>query len=205
MAPKQPLTRRTAPRPTGDEVGAADVARRVAENLRDHRKRRDMSLDQLSHATGVSRAALSQIETRKTNPTIGVLWKIASGLGVPFSDLIGESRMALSVLRRADTQVLRSTDRKFESRPLVPAAGVNEIEMYELSLAARSRHTSDPHGPGTKELVVVLSGALRMTVGDHTDELEAGDSVVFDANLPHVYENPGSSEARYHDVIIYKR
>jgi XRE family transcriptional regulator, regulator of sulfur utilization len=195
---------RTAPRPRGDEVGAADVARRVAENLRQHRKQRELSLDQLSHATGVSRAALSQIETRKTNPTVGVLWKIASGLGVPFSDLIGESRLSLSVLRRGDTQVLRSTDRRFESRPLMPAAGVNEIEMYELTLAGRSRHASDPHGPGTKELVVVLSGTLRMTVGDHTDELEAGDSVVFDANLAHVYENPGTGDARYHDVIIYR-
>ena len=207
MPPKKrnTIAPRTAPRPPGDEVGAADVARRVAENLREHRKRRELSLDQLAHSTGVSRAALSQIETRKTNPTIGVLWKIASGLGVPFSDLLGESRLSLSVLRRQDTQVLRSTDRKFESRPLVPPAGVNEIEMYELTLASRSRYVSDPHGPGTKELVVVLSGSLRMTVGDHTDELGAGDSVVFDANLPHTYENPGSSEARYHDVIIYRR
>src|SRR6188768_283577 len=197
-AKKKAIAPRTAARPPGDEGGAADMARRVAENLRDHRKRRELSLDQLAHATGVSRAALSQIETRKTNPTIGVMWKIASGLGVPFSDLIGESRLALSVLRRGDAQLLRSTDRKFESRPLVPPAGVNEIEMYELSLAARSRHASEPHGPGTKELVVVLSGALRMTVGDNTDELAAGDSVVFDANLPHVYENPGNAEARYH-------
>src|SRR6478735_3429683 len=204
MAPKkQALTGRTAPRPVGDEVGAADVARRVADNLRQHRKRREMTLDQLAHATGVSRAALSQIETRKTNPTIGVLWKIAAGLGVPFSDMIGESRLSLSVLRRDETQVLRSTDRRFESRPLVPA-GVSEIEMYELTLAARSRHASEPHGAGTKELVVVLSGALRMTVGENTDELGAGDSVVFDANLPHVYENPGNAEARYHDVIIYR-
>ena len=39
---------------------------------------------------GVSKATLSQIEANKTNPTIGVLWKIASGLGVPFSDLLGE-------------------------------------------------------------------------------------------------------------------
>jgi transcriptional regulator with XRE-family HTH domain len=204
-AKKQAMDPRTVPLPPGDEVGAADLARRVAENLREHRKRREMSLDQLARATGVSRAALSQIETRKTNPTIGVLWKIASGLGVAFSDLIGESRLGLSVLRRGDAQLLRSTDRRFESRPLVPAAGVNEIEMYELSLAARSRHTSDPHGPGTKELVVVLSGSLKMTVGSHTDELSAGDSVVFDANLPHVYENPGNAEARYHDVIIYRR
>jgi transcriptional regulator with XRE-family HTH domain len=204
-AKRQGIAARKVPRPPGDEVGAAQVAGRVAENLRQHRKRREMSLDELSQVTGVSRAALSQIETRKTNPTIGVLWKIASGLGVPFSDLIGETRLSLSILRRADTQVLRSTDRKFESRPLVPAASVNEIEMYELSLAARSRHASEPHGPGTKELVVVLSGSLRMTVGDHTDELGAGDSVVFDANQTHVYENPGSSEARYHDVIIYRR
>lgn len=206
MAPKQQaMAPRRVPVPPGDEVGAADMARRVAENLRQHRKRLELSLDQLAHATGVSRAALSQIETRKTNPTIGVLWKIASGLGIPFSDLIGESRFALSVLRREDAQLLRSTDRKFESRPLMPPAGANQIEMYELSLAARSRHASDPHGPGTKELVVVLSGALRMTVGDRTDELAAGDSVVFDANLPHVYENPGNAEARYHDVIIYRR
>jgi len=204
-AKKQAFAPGRGPVPPGDEVGAADIARRVAENLRQHRKRLQLSLDQLAHATGVSRAALSQIETRKTNPTIGVMWKIASGLGVPFSDLIGESRLALSVLRRGDAQLLRSTDRKFESRPLVPPAGVNEIEMYELSLAARSRHASEPHGPGTKELVVVLSGALRMTVGDNTDELSAGDSVVFDANLPHVYENPGNAEARYHDVIIYRR
>jgi XRE family transcriptional regulator, regulator of sulfur utilization len=204
-AKKQAIAPRRVPVPPGDEVGAADIARRVAENLRQHRKRRELSLDQLAHATGVSRAALSQIETRKTNPTIGVMWKIASGLGVPFSELIGESQVALSVLRRGDAQLLRSTDRKFESRPLVPPAGVNQIEMYELTLAARSRYASDPHGPGTKELVVVLSGALRMTVGDNVDDLNAGDSVVFDANLPHVYENPGNAEARYHDVIIYRR
>jgi transcriptional regulator with XRE-family HTH domain len=164
-----------------------------------------MSLDALANLTGVSRAALSQIETRRTNPTISVLWKIASGLGVPFSELIGESDLPISVLRRDESQLLRSLDKKFQSRPLMPPAGVSQIEMYELHLAARSRHASDSHGPGTRELVVVLGGALRMTVGDRTDNLSAGDSVVFDANLPHVYENPGASEARYHDVIIYPR
>jgi transcriptional regulator with XRE-family HTH domain len=196
---------RRAPVPTGDEVGAAELGRRVADNLREQRKRRELSLDQLSQATGVSRAALSQIETRKTNPTIGVLWKIASGLGINFADLIGESRVSLSVLRRSEGQILRSPDRKFESRPLTPSGSPSLLEMYELRLAARARHASDPHGPGTRELVVVLSGSLRMTVGEGTDDLEPGDSVVFDANLPHVYENPGPSEACYHDIIIYPR
>jgi transcriptional regulator with XRE-family HTH domain len=194
---------RDAPVPPGDEVGAAELTARVATNLREQRRRRDMSLDQLAQRTGVSRAGLSQIETRKTNPSIGVLWKIASGLGIPFAELIGESQHAVSVLRRAETQVLRSADRKFESRPLMPGGGASQIEMYELRLAARARHASEAHGPGTRELVVVLSGALRMVVGDLNETLEAGDSIVFNANAPHVYENPGASESRYHDVIIY--
>jgi transcriptional regulator with XRE-family HTH domain len=207
MATKSAGSRATrrAPAPPGDEIGAADLARRVAENLRSQRKRRDLSLDELTRLTGVSRAALSQIETRKTNPTIGVLWKIASGLGIPFADLVGESQLGISVQRREETQVLLSLDKKFESRPLMPPAGISQIEMYELRLSARARHASDSHGPGTRELVVVLNGALRLTVGDHADELAAGDSVVFNAALPHVYENPGTSEARYHDVIIYQR
>jgi transcriptional regulator with XRE-family HTH domain len=190
---------------SGDTLGVADLTRRVSENLRQHRIKRDLTLDQLAQLTGVSRAALSQVETRKTNPTIGVLWKIAAGLGINFSELIGESQLASSVLRRAETQPLRSLDRKFESRPLAPPGGPTQMEMYELRLAARSRHTSEPHGPGTRELVVVLSGALRMIVGDTSDELVAGDSVVFDANVPHAYENPGSAEACYHDLILYAR
>lgn len=196
---------RGAPIPSGDELGVAELAGRVAENLRAQRKRRAMSLDELAQLTGVSRAALSQIETRKTNPTIGVLWKVASGLGITFADLIGETRAELSVLRRGDAQPLRSTDGKFESRPLMPASGIPQVEMYELRLAARARHVSEPHGPGTREIVVVLSGAMRMTVGDHSDELGPGDSVVFDANKPHIYENSGGSESRYHNVIVYGR
>ncbi len=90
---------RGAPIPAGDELGAAELTGRVADNLREHRKRRNLSLDQLAQLTGVSRAALSQIETRKTNPTIGVIWKIAAGMGIAFSDLIGETRAGTPPIR----------------------------------------------------------------------------------------------------------
>src|SRR5579872_6010742 len=97
----------------GDDVGAADLGRRVAENLRARRKARGMSLDDLARSSGVSRAALSQIETCKSNPTVGVLWKIAVGLGVPFAELIGAPRSGAAVLRREDSQVLKSSDGRF--------------------------------------------------------------------------------------------
>lgn len=164
-----------------------------------------MSLDELAHATGVSRAALSQIETSKTNPTIGILWKIAAGFGVPFSELIGETRRAASILRRADTQAMQSADGRFHSRPLAPAGANPLIEVYELKLAARSRHTSEAHATGTSEIIIVLAGALKLTTAGASYELGAGDSVLFAADIPHVYENPGTSEARYHNIIVYSR
>jgi XRE family transcriptional regulator, regulator of sulfur utilization len=199
---------RKSKRPTGgagDEVGAADLGRRVAENLRQRRKARSMSLDDLAAASGVSRAALSQIETCKSNPTVGVLWKIAVGLAVPIAELIGAPRSGVVVLRRADSQLLRSADGKFESRPLTPAGASPLVELYELKLSARSTHASEPHSPGTHEVVIVLSGVLRMHVGDEMYELSAGDSVAFSADRPHAYENPAGSEARYHNAIVYER
>lgn len=189
----------------GDDLGAAELAQRVAENLRRKRKARGMSLDDLSRASGVSRAALSQVETVKTNPTVGLLWKIAVGLGVPFAELIGEVKSGTSVLRRGDAQVLRSLDGKLESRPLTPAGASALVEIYELRLSARSTHASEPHAPGTHEFVVVLSGSLRLHLDGEVHDLLAGDSVSFTADKLHSYENAGSCEARYHNVILYER
>ena len=106
-----------------------------------------MTLDELAQLTGVSRAVWSQIETRKTNPTIGVLCEIASGLGIPFVDLIGESRAELSVSRRGKSQPLCSLDGKFERWPLMPAAGIPQVEMYELQLGLARVTSPSPTVP----------------------------------------------------------
>jgi XRE family transcriptional regulator, regulator of sulfur utilization len=200
-----PPSSRSLPLPPGDELGAAELGRRVGENLRRRRASGKLSLDELAIKSGVSRAALSQIESSRGNPTVGVLWKIAVGLGIPFSELIGEAREDVGVLRRAESQLLRSADGKMESRPLTPAGAPPWAELYELRLAARAVHASDPHAPGTKEIVVVLSGQLRLRVGEESHDLGAGDSVSFSADKPHVYENQGATESRYHDLILYDR
>jgi len=196
---------RSQPLPPGDELGAVELARRVGDNLRRRRKARNLSLDELAVASGVSRAALSQIETEKGNPTVGVLWKIAVGLGVPFAELIGEPRGTVGVLRRVESQVLRSADGKTESRPLTPAGAAPGAEVYELRLQPRAVHASEAHAPGTRELLIVLAGQLKLRVGGEVYDLGQGDSVSFNADKAHAYENPGAVEARYHDVILYDR
>jgi len=196
---------RRMPRPPGDDVGAAAMAKQVAMNLREMRKARGLSLDQLAVASGVSRAALSQIETQRTNPSLGVLWKIAAGLGVHFAELVGATAQHVAILRRNEAQVLRSSDGTHESRPLTPSGASPWTEAYELNLAAHARHLSEPHATGTREVVVVLDGQLRMRIGDEAHDLTTGDAISFIADQPHVYENVGNSKVRCHDIIIYTR
>jgi XRE family transcriptional regulator, regulator of sulfur utilization len=199
------VRKRGASQTSGDAVGAADLARRVGQRVRDERMARDMSLDDLSRASGVSRAALSQIETRKSSPSISVMWKIAVGLGIPFTELLGGDSEVGQVLRRSDAQVLRSPDGRMESRPIAPAGTTPWVEIFELRLSSRSTQRSEPHAPGTREILVVLSGSLKIEIGGTSYELEAGDSVAFRSDQPHAYVNTGASEARAHNVIVYPR
>jgi XRE family transcriptional regulator, regulator of sulfur utilization len=210
-ARKRKVAARQAARPTvselaGDDLGAAEMNRRVAEALRRYRKQRDLSLDQLALKSGVSRAALSQIEGSRTNPTLSVLWKIASGLEIPFQELLETpTDEPLKALRVGDMSLVRSADGRVESRLLTPGGTAGGTETYELRLAPKGIHRSEPHRKGTVETVVVLKGALRVTVGESELELGTGDSAYLRADMPHSYENRSSHEARFIDVISYER
>jgi transcriptional regulator with XRE-family HTH domain len=190
----------------GDDVGAAELARRVADSLRRFRSERRLSLDDLSARSGVSRAALSQIEGGRTNPTLAVLWKIAVGLEIPFHDLLGGgSEEAVLVLRAGDSPPLRSADARTESRLLSPGGASTDTEVYELRLVPKAVHRSDPHARGTTETVVVLTGSLRLNVGAAEYDLAPGDSAFFRADVAHSYENRSTRETRCIDVIHYVR
>jgi XRE family transcriptional regulator, regulator of sulfur utilization len=206
-APVRAASRRSrAVASAGDELGAAELARRVAEALKRYRRERHLSLDDLSERSGVSRAALSQIEGGRTNPTLAVLWKIAVGLEIQFHDLLGATPdQGILLLRAGDTPALRSKDGRTESRLLSPGGASGENEVYELKFLPKALHRSDPHARGTTETLVVLTGALRLEAGGHAHELSAGDSVFFRADVAHSYENRSTRETRCLNVIHYAR
>jgi transcriptional regulator with XRE-family HTH domain len=208
-APTQAIVR-PGRRPTvvglGDDVGAAELGRQVADSLRKLRKERQLSLDQLALASGVSRAALSQIESARTNPTLSILWKVAVGLGIPFQALLGTTEGGQSrLLRSGDHVPLRTADGRVESRLLSPSGGAERLEVYELRFQAKGILRSESHGAAATETVVLLTGALRVTVGDETHDLAPGDTLFFKANVQHAYENRASRESRCIDVIGYGR
>lgn len=216
--PKRPRGPARAPRakapprvepPADPEHGAgggdaADLAPIVGKNLRNLRTRRGLSLEGLSQLSGVSRAMLGQIELGQSAPTINVLWKIARALEVTFSALISSrtSGGAL-VLRAGESKVLTSKDRSFSSRALFPFDEPRRVEFYELRLAPGGVEQADAHPPGTSENLVVTHGAVEIELGGERHRLDAGDSILFEADAVHAYRNPGKAEAVMYLVMTY--
>jgi transcriptional regulator with XRE-family HTH domain len=187
-----------------DASGAAGFARQVAGNLRRLRRERGWSLEELSTRAGVSRAMLSQVETEKTTPTIAVLWKIATGFGVPFTELLrAEDSPAISVIRAGQAVALTSPDRKFRSTPLVPAGALMGVELYRIVIEASGVSRSPAHAAGTSEVVVVEKGKLRVTAGDKEVVLDAGDAAGFAADVEHAYAAAGEGACTFYDLVRY--
>ena len=181
-----------------------DLAPVVGANLRRLRTRRGLSLERLAQISGVSRAMLGQIELGQSAPTINVLWKIARALEVTFSALISaRTQSGALVLRSADSKILTSKDRSFSSRALFPFDEPRRVEFYELRLAGGAVEDADAHPPGTTENLVVTAGSIEIDVAGDTHRLETGDSILFEADTPHAYRNPGRVEAVMYLVMTY--
>jgi len=183
---------------------ALDLAPIVGANLRRLRSQRNLSLERLAKASGVSRAMLGQIELHQSTPTINVLWKIARALNVPFSALMSRpSASHTKVLPSGQAKVLRSSDGSFSSRALFPFDEPHAAEFYELRLAPESSEKAESHPPGTVENLVVTAGSLEMHVAGESHTLRPGDAIRFEADVPHEYRNPGKSEVVMYLVMTY--
>jgi transcriptional regulator with XRE-family HTH domain len=206
-AARRPLLHEPARAP-GNAIESApaptDLAPVVGANLRRLRVKRALSLEKLSRLSGVSRAMLGQIELGQSAPTINVLWKISTALGVPFSGLIGQRQAGgVVVLRGENAKTLTSHDGSFSSRALFPFDEPRRVEFYELRLRAHGEEHADAHAPGTVENLVVSRGAVEIEVEGTRQLLAQGDAIVFEADAPHVYRNASDGEAVMYLVMTY--
>jgi transcriptional regulator with XRE-family HTH domain len=176
----------------------------VGANLRALRTQRNVSLDQLARMSGLSRSLLGQIELGKTSPSVSVVWRIARAFDVHFSAMLATpERVETRVQRRAQAKRLVSPDGRFSSRALYNLGERNEAEFYELFLAAHSREDAQPHQPGTRENLIVAAGRLELHVGGTRFDLEAGDALIFAADVAHSYVNPAAADCWLYLVMTY--
>lgn len=177
------------------------VAGEIASRMRAERAQRRWTLDELAARSGVSRRLLVQIEHAEANPSLATLLKLAAALGITLTELVAEQPEArpIAVVSGQDAMTLWSTPAGSSAR-LVVSHG--PLELWSWALSPGDRRTSEPHRPGSLELLSVETGTVALDVGQHHVEVPAGDSAWFDATRPHAYANPGATAATFTLVVL---
>ncbi|MER8004478.1 MULTISPECIES: XRE family transcriptional regulator [unclassified Streptomyces] len=153
----------------------------VAPQLRALRRRASLTLEAAARAAGLSPAHLSRLETGQRQPSLPMLLALARIYGTTVSELLGE--------RVADRDaVVRGADME-----PTPAGGWTYWQAGSPGRGMQALRVHVPHGsqgdivrvhPG-EEWLYVLSGRLRLRLGDTTHRLAPGDSAHFDSLTPH--------------------
>lgn len=181
-----------------------DIKYIVGQNLNAIRKERNLTLQDLSDLTGVSKSMLGEIERGVTNPTITVLWKIANGLKVAFGVLVKEKKPPVSVIYNKSLNPIVDTN-FYSASTLFEYDDEKNFEIYLNEYKPGSVHESEPHYKGVEEYSLVASGSLKVRIKDDVYELSQGDSIKFEADHPHAYINESSEPAKVFMILYYNK
>ncbi|HEX8121195.1 MAG TPA: XRE family transcriptional regulator [Solirubrobacteraceae bacterium] len=177
----------------------------IGPRLKALREGMDLSLRDLAERSGVSAPMLSQVERGETSPTLAVAGRIAAGLDLSLSQLLRlDEGPPVSVVRAGDIKPSRerSGHRTEVLTPALPGQRA-ELSRHTLDTGAATGDPQDPplHEPGAREIAHVESGTVALCIDDERHELHRGDTVTFDADLPHHFENPGPGTATFLAVV----
>jgi transcriptional regulator with XRE-family HTH domain len=180
------------------------AARAVGPRIRALRDSMGLSLRDLARRSGVSAPMLSQVERAEASPTLAVATRIAAGLDLTLSQLLRlDENHHLVITRRGEGRKRHLRGHTIEElSPPLPGQRA-EVSLHRLEPGAMTGGADDPpiHEPGSRETLHVEDGAVNLWVDGEAHALGAGDSVTFDADLPHRLENVGDSEARLLAVV----
>jgi len=166
-----------------------DVLAAVGPRLRSLRQERGATLAQLSKTTGVSVSTLSRLESGQRKPTLELLLQLAQAHRVPLDELVdapptGDPRLHPRRFRRNGMTVMQ-----LSRRP-------GGLQAYKLVIPARW-----PAGESVRQVhegyewLYVLSGRLRLLLGEHDVVLLPGEVAEFDTHVPHAFSNPHAEPA----------
>jgi transcriptional regulator with XRE-family HTH domain len=159
----------------------------VGPRLRALRRRRGGTLAGLSEATGISVSTLSRLESGGRKPTLELLLALARAYQVPLDELVGapapgDPRIRARPLRRNGRTLI----------PLTRQPG--GIRAYKM-LAPAGEPVGELRSHEGYEWMYVLSGRLRLRLGEHDFVMKPGEAAEFDTRTPHWFGSAGPEPA----------
>jgi transcriptional regulator with XRE-family HTH domain len=175
------------------------IDRRIAQRIKSLRTERQWSLEELSGRSGVSRASLSRVENGEVSPTASVLGKICGAFGLTLSRLMVLVEEGFPPLLPRDGQVVwTDPETGFLRRAVSPPGPGLSGEVIACSLKPGTRIAYDrPPRPGLEHHLVMVEGALTLTIDGIRHRLSPGDCLRYRLHGASQFETPGNSAARY--------
>ncbi|MFE2297882.1 helix-turn-helix domain-containing protein [Streptomyces sp. NPDC059445] len=173
---------------TGD-AATDEVLAEVGPRLRRIRKERGATLAGLSEATGISVSTLSRLESGLRKPSLELLLPIARAHQVALDELVGAPPVGDPRVR---AEPLVRHGRTYW--PLTRQPG--GLQAYKV-LEPQRTGEPDPRTHEGYEWLYVLSGRLRVVLGEHDVVLEAGEAAEFDTRVPHWFGSTGEGPAEF--------
>lgn len=175
----------------------------LGQNIRALRAAAGESLDVVARRAGITKSTLSKIENGQTSSPIATLLAIAKALNVRISDFFHEEAAPRWALTRKGKGlgIVRDGSRLgYTYEALAAGFPGKAVEPFLLTVSPGDKEGKFQH-PG-HEFLHVLSGRIAFTVGEERMELGAGDSLYFDATIPHRLKLLGKAPAKFLCLFI---
>jgi transcriptional regulator with XRE-family HTH domain len=149
----------------------------LAERLRSLRVEKGLSLQELAERSGISRATLSRIENGEVSPTAETLGALAAAYAMTISRLLAPAERPFAPLIAREAQSVWHDPRHGFTRHIVsPPSGALSVEVIRGEIAAHQAISYEkPPIVGQEHHLIMLSGALTVTVDGATHRLKPGD------------------------------
>jgi transcriptional regulator with XRE-family HTH domain len=184
-----------------ETIVAAEPQTDVGERVRSIRQLRRLTLRDVAERTGLSESFLSQAERGRTSASIASLQRIAEALGVAVSDFFSPDETRQPLVLRRDARRFVAWGKLGRKALLTPKPfGHVEVVVAELDPGGSTGDDAYSHGD-SEEVFYVLSGRVRLQLGDDAFELGAGDSVQYRSSTPHRIVNDGNEPAEVMFVV----
>lgn len=176
----------------------------VGTRIRAIRAKRNLTQQQLADLADIPRATLATLERDDANPSLAVVYKIATALKINIDDLILESQQRVQITRKNQMSQIESSNGAYRATIVSPTSARHYLQQV-FRLAAHTSHEGKPHPPGSEEYLFVLKGEIVVEAGGESVHLYEGDSACFGGNIHHLYSNPTKNEVRCIVTILEQR
>jgi transcriptional regulator with XRE-family HTH domain len=166
----------------------------VGARVRAAREGRGLTTRALAALSGLSQSLLSDVENGRVLPSVASLYAIAEALGTGPAELLPQDDDSARLTEHGVPLPESSPGDTVSIRMLYGAPG-RRIEAYSTEYPAGQKD-EEPFQHSGEDVVLVLEGTLRLTVGDRVEELRTGDAAWYVASTPHTLEALGSSSVR---------